>query len=118
MKYILLVLSVMLFGCAQTPPPTSMNTTDWQSFGEEMALKGKTKQTEASLAEAASSPSIDADLYAAYDQGYEVGKTQYCSQNPRALGRRGETYLGICDDVDKWFRFSFERGAESKYQVR
>ncbi|MCZ8498073.1 hypothetical protein O9929_06690 [Vibrio lentus] len=33
--------TVMLFGCAQTPPPTSMNTTDWQSFGEEMALKGK-----------------------------------------------------------------------------
>ncbi len=41
MKYILLVLSVMLFGCAQTPPPTSMNTTDWQNFGEEMALKEK-----------------------------------------------------------------------------
>lgn len=41
MKYLLLVLSVMLFGCAQTPPPTSMNTTDWQSFGEEMALKEK-----------------------------------------------------------------------------
>ncbi len=37
MNNILLVLSVMLFGCAQTPPPTSMNTTDWQNFGEEMA---------------------------------------------------------------------------------
>ena len=64
------------------------------------------------------SPSMCENLYAAYGQGYEVGKTQYCSQNPRTLGRRGETYLGICDDVDKWFRFNFERGAESKFSVR
>ena len=83
MKYLLVVFSVMLFGCAQTPPPTSSNTMDWQSFGEEMALKGKTKQTEESLAEAASSPSIDANLYAAYGQGYEVGKNSVLFSEPK-----------------------------------
>ncbi|MCZ8487609.1 hypothetical protein O9992_06995 [Vibrio lentus] len=62
------------------------------------------------MAEAASSPSIDANLYAAY--GCKVTKWVKLSivpQNPRALGRRGETYLGICDDIDKWFRFNYER---------
>ena len=116
MKYLVLVFSVVLFGCAQTLPTTS-NTDDWQMFGEQMAMKGHTKKDESSLAKSASSP-IDSELYAAYDKGYEVGRAEYCSQNPRALGRRGETYNGICDDIDKWFGFNFERGAESKFDIR
>lgn len=116
MRYLILVFSLILFGCAQAPPETS-STTDWKSFGQETAMKGYVKKSEEKLADLAKAPSVDADLYTAYDQGYEIGRVEYCSQNPRSLGRRGDSYFGICDDIDKWFRFNFERGAESRFDL-
>lgn len=43
MKYLVLVFSIVLFGCAQSPPSTS-NVDDWQLFGEQTAMKGYTKK--------------------------------------------------------------------------
>jgi hypothetical protein len=116
MKYLVLVFSIVLFGCAQSPPSTS-NVDDWQLFGEQTAMKGFTKKDEATLSKSAVSP-IDSELYAAYDKGYEAGRIEYCSQNPRSLGRKGEQYHGICDDIDKFFRMKFEGGAQSKIDLR
>ncbi|MCG9680743.1 DUF2799 domain-containing protein [Vibrio sp. Isolate24] len=101
-----LLLASFLVGCA-VPLPSSTSEGDWLSYGEQRALSGYKVQSKHELSQ---NHVLSQELYSVYLRGYETGKTAYCQQNPYALGSRKQSYFGICDDVDKFFRMKFEAG--------
>ncbi|MDN3615276.1 DUF2799 domain-containing protein [Vibrio gallaecicus] len=115
MKFLLLAVSLMLVGCSQVSLPALSSLSDWKDFGEETALSGKVKQSEKQLVRASSLSALDSDAYTAYEQGYELGLEQYCSQNAHILGVKGEPYLGICDKINFWFQSDYNEGRHSMF---
>ncbi len=49
----------------------------------------------------------------AYQEGYEMGKEEYCQQSAYMLGVVGKPYLGICYDVDPFFQQDYNSGRSS-----
>ncbi|MGF1752507.1 DUF2799 domain-containing protein [Vibrio makurazakiensis] len=113
MRYLWLLATLLFLGCAQTQLPVSSTTDTWQEYGIERALNGSLKLSEASMAKANDGKPVSLDLYAAYEQGYEIGRTEYCSQDAYILGVKGKQYLGICDKIDYWFRDDYNAGRQS-----
>ena len=110
MKWTIMLLCTILAGCA-AQPITIPNTTDaWQDYGRQQAIKGHLLQSEQTLAELDESGLFTDEFYAAYQAGYDVGKEKYCSQSAYLLGQMGRPYLGICDDVDSFFRNDYNNG--------
>ncbi|MCG9680969.1 DUF2799 domain-containing protein [Vibrio sp. Isolate23] len=101
-----LLLASFLVGCA-VPLPSSTSEGDWLKYGEQRALSGYKVQSKHELS---NNHILSRELYSAYLSGYEIGKSAYCEQNPYALGARKQSYFGICDDVNKFFRMKFEAG--------
>ncbi|OEF22995.1 DUF2799 domain-containing protein [Vibrio rumoiensis] len=104
MKHLLLSLTFfVLAGCAsQNDLPKTNDASVWETYGKDQAAQGHIELTKEQLIEQKSD--INNEAVQAYHQGYMVGQNQYCSQNPSALGRSGEYYRGICDDIDPYFR--------------
>ena len=114
MKWTIMLLCVVLAGCA-AQPITIANTTDaWQDYGREEASKGHRERSEQKLAELDQSGPLTADLYQAYQAGYAEGKAKYCSQSAYMVAKTGGPYQGICDDIDPFFRSDYDNAmAES-----
>ena len=113
MRYLGLLVSLLLIGCVQTSLPVASTEDAWQAFGTERALNGSLKLSEASLGKMTNGSMLDEKLYAAYSQGYEVGRAEYCTQNAYILGVKGQQYLGICDQISIWFREDYNAGRHS-----
>lgn len=112
-RHISLALLVLLSGCAQQVLLTSMQPNEWQQYGQEQALVGYEKLSEQQLQ---SKAKIDVThvLFQAYSTGYEKGRITYCQQDPTILGKRGEMYRGICDDIRPTFRTWYNNGMASR----
>ncbi|MDR9826867.1 DUF2799 domain-containing protein [Vibrio sp. FNV 38] len=93
----LLLLSGSIVGCAAIETPQSTSASVWHSYGLEQGEKGWVKLTQARLTELDTTQTFNQELYAAYTQGYEVGRDNYCQQSAFDLGLSGNTYLGVCD---------------------
>ena len=113
MRYLGLLVSLLLIGCVQTSLPIASTVDAWQAFGTERALNGNIKLSEASLVKMMNDSGLEASLYAAYSQGYEAGRAEYCAQNAYILGVKGQQYLGICDQINIWFRDDYNAGRHS-----
>ncbi|MGR5178243.1 DUF2799 domain-containing protein [Vibrio parahaemolyticus] len=107
------LVAVMLSACASQLGPVTSVAEDWTLFGEEQAQVGYEKL---SFQELQSSAKIEltVPLYQAYSSGYEKGRAEYCQQDPRLLGKRGEMYRGICDELRPTFRTWYMNGKASR----
>ncbi|MDA0111135.1 DUF2799 domain-containing protein [Vibrio sp. La 4.2.2] len=113
MRLLFIIGLLIMSGCAQQVSLTSVMPQDWQQHGQEQALIGYEKL---SVQQLQSSTTIDftEDLYQAYSNGYEEGRIAYCQQDPSILGKRGEMYRGICDDIKPTFRTWYNNGKASR----
>lgn len=104
---------LLLVACAQSSGPASNEPSDWRQYGKEEALVGYVKQTTQELA-AAATVSVTNEIYSAYSDGYEQGRAEYCKQDPKILGKKGELYRGICDELRPTFRTWYNNGKASR----
>ncbi len=104
---------LLLVACAQSSGPASNEPSDWRQYGKEEALVGYVKQTKQELA-AAATVSVTNEIYSAYSDGYEQGRAEYCKQDPKILGKKGELYRGICDELRPTFRTWYNNGKASR----
>ncbi|GMQ45336.1 DUF2799 domain-containing protein [Vibrio sp. 10N] len=107
------LVAVTLVACAQNSGPNNQSQQDWFQFGEQQALVGYEKQSDTELKQA-SQVTVSAELYQAYSEGYQQGRSEYCQQDPRILGKKGEMYRGICDDIRPTFRTWYNNGKASR----
>ncbi|MGR5288372.1 DUF2799 domain-containing protein [Vibrio maritimus] len=107
------LFAATLVACAQNSGPSSTSQQDWFQFGEQQALVGYEKQGDDELKQS-SHVSVDSELYQAYSAGYEQGRQEYCQQDPKILGKKGELYRGICDDIRPTFRIWYNNGKASR----
>jgi hypothetical protein len=107
------LFAATLVACAQNSGPNSTSQQDWFQFGEQQALVGYEKQNDDELKQS-SQVSVDSELYQAYSAGYEQGRQEYCQQDPKILGKKGEMYRGICDDIRPTFRIWYNNGKASR----
>ncbi|WP_434997220.1 DUF2799 domain-containing protein [Vibrio scophthalmi] len=110
-----ILISSVLMGCAAQPITIPNTTEAWQDYGRQQAIKGHLSQSEQKLAELDQSGAFTDELYNAYQVGYAAGKEKYCSQSAYMLGRIGQPYLGICDDVDPFFRDDYRNGRHESW---
>jgi len=110
MKWGVLILSILIVGCASQVLPESNTVASWQSYGEERAENGHVLQSQQKLSKLASPSELTSELYQAYATGYQAGKEEYCSQSAYMLGRTGRPYRGICDDVNPFFKNDYVNG--------
>lgn len=111
MKYFFIVLgSIFLTACVTQPIPQSSLSEEWKRYGEHQALRGLVMQSEHHLNRSGARELMSEELYSAYQAGYNKGKTEYCQQDARSLGRMLKPYYGICDDVDPFFRKDYNSG--------
>ncbi|MGR5063121.1 DUF2799 domain-containing protein [Photobacterium sp. DNB22_13_2] len=84
-----------LSACSTNYVDNYVAANDWQSLGEQDALKGHRVRDLSSL--------VDADLLVAqqkYSAGYEIGRAEYCDVDKAwSLGKSGQSYFGICDGM-------------------
>lgn len=113
MKVKLLLASALLAGCTAQPVPMSSVAADWASYGQQRAEQGFVKQSEAKLAKLDQDGVLNPDLYLAYSNGYEQGRTAYCAQNAYMLGVMGKPYRGICDRLDPFYQQDYASGRGS-----
>ncbi|WP_086982097.1 DUF2799 domain-containing protein [Vibrio aphrogenes] len=110
---IVLLTLLLSVGCvSQQGLPDTANTQDWQAYGEQMAAKGFVEHSQEQLAK--QSTLLTDSAYQAYQQGYEKGLKQFCSQNASWLGATGQPYRGTCDNLDPFFREDYMSGLESQ----
>ncbi|QIA62356.1 DUF2799 domain-containing protein [Vibrio astriarenae] len=95
-----LAVSILLMGCAALETPMSSQATDWRAYGLEQGEKGWVKLTQQRLSELDNDQYFTPELYTAYSEGYEEGRSEYCKQSAFELGLSGNTYLGVCDHID------------------
>lgn len=111
MKYMWIALTVVLAGCSSMPTANN-SPAEWRDYGEKTAIHGKRLLTEDAI-------SInDDEQYAAYVEGYESGQKTYCSKNAFELGRSGQLYRGICDEMDPTFRENYNTGVRVEQSHR
>ncbi|EGU36138.1 hypothetical protein VII00023_13227 [Vibrio ichthyoenteri ATCC 700023] len=115
MKWKVMLMCSVLMGCAAQPISIPNTTEAWQDYGRQQAIKGHQLQSEQKLAELDQSGVFTDELFEAYQAGYAVGKEKYCSQSAYMLGRIGQPYLGICDDVDPFFRSDYNNGRNESW---
>ena len=84
-----------LSACSANYVDSYVEANDWQSLGEQDALKGHRVRDLSSL--------VSGDLFAAqqkYSVGYEMGRAEYCDIDKAwNLGNSGQSYFGICDGM-------------------
>lgn len=112
-KLCTVMVALLLTACATQLGPSSSVTDDWAQFGEEQALVGYEKMTLQDL-QSSAQVELTETLYRAYSAGYEKGREEYCQQDPRLLGKRGEMYRGICDELRPTFRTWYMNGKASR----
>ncbi|SEG59724.1 DUF2799 domain-containing protein [Vibrio hangzhouensis] len=103
---------VLLAGCVQLQPPVEGSEQSWQAFGQQWALKGYVIEPEGKLTQKVAE--LTSAQFAAYEAGYQVGKDEYCQQDPFVMGRNGKIYYGICNDVDRRFLDEYWRGKRAR----
>lgn len=113
MRYIMTLGLLLLAGCASQPTPVSSVESDWYDFGQSRGEKGYFQQSEKQLAKLDQDNYLNQDLYSAYVAGYEDGRRSYCGQNAYMLGVTGKPYLGVCDQLDPFFRQDYMSGRNS-----
>ncbi|WP_047047366.1 DUF2799 domain-containing protein [Vibrio mexicanus] len=111
--FIVVVSSILLMACAATPGPESSSAQAWKDFGQQQALKGSILQSENRLMKSDTKGELNNELYKAYQEGYRVGKEEYCNQNAYKMGVMGEPYLGICYDIKPFFQQDYDNGRNS-----
>ncbi|MGR5143937.1 DUF2799 domain-containing protein [Photobacterium sp. DNB23_23_1] len=88
-------MGLALSGCSTNYVDSYVAAKDWQSLGEQDALKGHRVRELSSL--------VDGDLLAAqqkYSTGYEIGRVEFCDIDKAwQLGKSGQNYFGICDGM-------------------
>ncbi|AJR05043.1 DUF2799 domain-containing protein [Photobacterium gaetbulicola] len=100
-----------LSACSTNYVDSYVAANDWQSLGEQDALKGHRVRDLSSLA--------NGDLLAAqqkYSVGYEMGRAEYCDVDKAwQLGKSGQNYFGICDGLPHGneFRQQYQYGHDA-----
>ncbi|RTZ14289.1 DUF2799 domain-containing protein [Vibrio aquaticus] len=113
MKYLLVVMAILLAGCASQPAPMTSIESDWSDYGQQRAEQGYLKQSESRLAKLDTQGYLTPELYSAYQDGYEAGREVYCEQSAYMLGVMGKPYLGICDKLNPFFQQDYVSGKTS-----
>ncbi len=103
-----ILLTMILAGCAATNLPTDGSTESWSQFGYEEGQKGFIKKDQEWL------ELKEESLFAAYSDGYEKGREEYCSQDAYKLGIMGKPYAGVCDELDWRFRMRYNDGRSNQ----
>ncbi|MCX2788426.1 DUF2799 domain-containing protein [Vibrio sp. Sgm 5] len=111
MKYLSPMILLLLVGCSSTIPPSSNDSMEWKQYGMQQAEAGDTKLSMQEF-------NNGDELYVAYSNGYEAGRSNYCAQDAFSLGESRRYYRGICDDVDDRFRREYELGRTAKGSKR
>ncbi|WP_158262712.1 DUF2799 domain-containing protein [Photobacterium sanctipauli] len=100
-KLPLVIMAFTLAGCSANYVDDYIASQDWQSLGEQDALKGQKVRELSTL--------VSGDLPAAenkYNLGYEIGRTEYCDvEKAWQLGKSGQDYVGICDGMPDGVEF-------------
>lgn len=116
MKTMLLMVSLILVGCSTTMNKDTMgddsryySLQDWTEYGQQQGLKGEIKLSPVALNSKA--VQMSEDVYAAYSQGYENGRQEYCQQSAYILGLKSMPYNGVCHDT--WFALDWASGKDS-----
>lgn len=103
-SFFLMLILVVLAGCAsQHDMPDTSNVQAWKAYGEKQANQGFVEYSKQDLEKKSGLMELNAAAADAYHQGYLIGQKQYCSQNPSWLASSGQTYRGICDEVNPQF---------------
>ncbi|MGF1721554.1 DUF2799 domain-containing protein [Vibrio kyushuensis] len=110
MRYLLVLLTMVLVGCAQLATPDSLLESEWAEFGKQRGEKGYLRHSQPKLEELDQQGILTDTLYAAYDTGYKEGQSEYCSQSAFTLGLSGKPYLGICNKIDTQFDYNYNAG--------
>lgn len=76
-------------------------------------MNGSLKQSHESLSKLLAPEAVTEAQLAAYAAGYEIGLERYCEQNAYILGVKGQQYLGICDEMNIWFKDDYISGRKS-----
>ncbi|MCK6263090.1 DUF2799 domain-containing protein [Vibrio sp. ZSDE26] len=113
MRYIGLLITLFVVGCAQLSTPESMAEADWSEFGKQRGVEGQLFHSQERLAKYDTQGVLTDELYMAYENGYGEGKAEYCSQSAHMLGVMGKPYRGVCDDINIWFRQDYDSGRQS-----
>ncbi|MDO6544661.1 DUF2799 domain-containing protein [Photobacterium sanguinicancri] len=114
-KWLLPIFTGMsLSGCVLQPQLAFNDDTAWKNYGYETALSGMIKNSEDDLRSRDKMKSLQATGYQAYSDGYELGRTEYCTQNAFILGVKNQAYHGICDRLDWTFRQDYISGRTSR----
>ncbi|MGN2673237.1 DUF2799 domain-containing protein [Aliivibrio fischeri] len=111
--FITVVLSSLLFACSTTAPITSTQDSDWNQYGFDRGSKGWNLETQEQLNSASDGQQIKVSNYQAYTAGYANGQMKYCQQDAYELGMKGEVYTGVCDSINKDFKYDYLRGYHS-----
>ncbi|MGF1690097.1 DUF2799 domain-containing protein [Photobacterium kagoshimensis] len=107
-------VGMLLSGCALQPQLAFNDDNEWKEYGYEVAIAGMLKDSESNLQGRDTTKSLQATGYQAYSDGYELGRSEYCSQNAVMLGIKQEPYRGICDRLDWTFRQDYMNGRSSR----
>lgn len=90
------ILAVMLAGCASGLSKDECRVADWYAIGYEDGVRGHGEQRIAEHRKACARHEVSMDLER-YRRGRDEGLTEYCTASSGyQQGRRGRTYNGVC----------------------
>lgn len=110
---LIVMVSLFLAACSSTAPLTSTQDSDWGTYGLETGQKGWDFESKEQIVELLDGKEFKASNYDAYVAGYQKGLQGYCEQDAFELGTKGGVYTGVCDSINKEFKYEYLRGNNS-----
>jgi hypothetical protein len=107
------ICTFFLVACSSTAPLTSTQDSDWGTYGLERGEKGWNFESKEQITGLLDGKELMASNYDAYQAGYKTGLQEYCSQDAFELGTKGGVYTGVCDGINKEFKYEYLRGSNS-----
>lgn len=100
---ILSALVMLLTACSASQNTMPMANQNWHDFGYAQAMDGQMKQEMSKL-------DVSDQMYAQYSEGYEAGRHTFCEQDAFRAGFLGQSYQGICDNINAAFHDEYQEG--------
>ncbi|OCH21985.1 DUF2799 domain-containing protein [Aliivibrio logei] len=107
------VFALSLMACSSLAPLTSTLDSDWNSYGLDRGVKGWSVESKEQITDLLDGTELKASNYDAYVSGYKKGLQEYCGQDAFELGTKDGVYTGVCDGIDKNFKYDYLRGYHS-----
>lgn len=110
---LIMIVSLFLLACSSTAPLTSTQDSDWGTYGLDTGQKGWNFESKEQIVALLDGKEFKSSNYDAYVAGYNKGLQEYCGQDAFELGTKEGVYTGVCDSINKDFKYEYLRGYNS-----